>query len=102
GRNLLVMQRQCSLVQPCNSRGLLRMSDIGLHRPDSTVLIPFCLLPECHAQRVDLKGITDNRAGCVAFDMADTLGAYPRRFQRVDYGLGLLAEARRGVAALRS
>ena len=50
-------------------------------------------------QRFDFQRIADNRAGRMAFDIADAVSADPSQLQRIDHRLGLLAQTRRGVAA---
>src|ERR1051326_2249781 len=94
------MKRKRGFDQARNSRHLFRMSNIGFHRTNGTVLVPLGLLAKSHAQRFDLERVADYGAGRVTFDVANAVCAYSRRLQRIPHRLGLLAETRGGVAVL--
>ena len=84
----------------CNSCRLLRVADIGLDRAERAVLLALGLLSKRHGQRFEFQRIADDRAGRVAFDIADAVRADPGKLQRIDHRLRLLSQTRGGVAAL--
>ena len=94
------MKRERGLDKTGDSRRLFRMPDIGLDRADGAVLLAASLLSKSHGQCFDFQWIADKSAGCVAFNIANAVCAYPGRFQRVGHRLGLLAQTRRGIAVL--
>ena len=94
------MQHERGFDHAGNSRRLLRMADIGLDRADGAVLLALGFLSKRHGQRFDFQRIADDRAGRVAFDIADAVRADPGKLQRIDHRLRLLSQTRGGVAAL--
>ena len=95
------MKRECGFDKTGDSGRLFWMPDIRLDRADGAVLFASSLLSKSHGQRFNFERIANKCAGCVAFDVADAICAYPGRFQRVSHRLGLLAQTRRGIAVFR-
>ena len=100
GGILFVMKHERGFDEAGDSRCLFRMSDVGLDRTDGAVLLAVGLLSKGHRECFDFQRVAYHRAGCVAFDIADAVGADPGRLQCIGDGLRLLTQARRGVAAL--
>ena len=99
GRDVSVLDHQCSLDQSGYPGTCLEMADVGLDRPDQKGLRSLSIRRQRACKRSHLDGITDRRSGPVRFDVSDLgrVDARPPKC-RADRGfLGLLSRNRDAV-----
>ena len=72
--DLAVLQREHDLDQARHAGGGLQMADVGLHRADGAGVVP---IAEDRAERADLDGVTQGRAGAVGLDVDHLVWARP-------------------------
>ena len=72
--DLLVLQRQDDLDEPCNSCGRLEMTEVGLDRADHQRPVLRPSLTKHGSQRLDLDWIAERGSGAVRLDVTDRRG----------------------------
>lgn len=93
-----VMEAESRLDQTCNTGCDIEMTDIGFRRAERTESVLLSFASESLFERRDLDRIAERRRRAMAFDVGDAVGLDPCDGMGSPNGVGLAADARRGIA----